>query len=45
MIRAASQIDVLVTDSHIPPETHQALLEIGVQVILADQTSPHRKLN
>ncbi|EGU35487.1 transcriptional repressor AgaR [Vibrio scophthalmi] len=38
MIRAANQIDVLVTDSNIPHATHQALLEMGVDVILADQT-------
>ncbi|WP_104402893.1 transcriptional repressor AgaR [Vibrio penaeicida] len=38
MIRAASQIDVLVTDSNIPHTTHQALLDMGVDVILADQT-------
>ncbi|CAG22908.1 transcriptional repressor AgaR [Photobacterium profundum] len=38
MIRAASQIDVLVTDSQIPHATHQALLELGVDVIIADQT-------
>ena len=38
MIRAANQIDVLVTDSDIPYATHQALLEMGVDVILADQT-------
>ncbi|KOO08486.1 transcriptional repressor AgaR [Vibrio hepatarius] len=38
MIRPASQIDVLVTDSNIPHATHQALLDMGVEVILADQT-------
>lgn len=38
MIRAANQIDGLVTDSNIPHETHQAMLEMGVDVILADQT-------
>ncbi|MBD1556146.1 DeoR/GlpR transcriptional regulator [Vibrio sp. S9_S30] len=38
MIRAANQIDVLVTDSNIPHATHQALLDMGVDVILADQT-------
>ncbi|MDA0147922.1 transcriptional repressor AgaR [Vibrio sp. LaRot3] len=38
MIRAANQIDVLVTDSNIPTSTHQALLDMGVEVILADQT-------
>ncbi|KGY14339.1 DeoR faimly transcriptional regulator [Vibrio tubiashii] len=38
MIRAANQIDVLVTDSKIPHATHQALIEMGVEVILADQT-------
>ncbi|GAB2657229.1 transcriptional repressor AgaR [Vibrio panuliri] len=38
MIRAANQIDVLVTDSNIPHATHQALIEMGVEVILADQT-------
>ncbi|WP_260259331.1 transcriptional repressor AgaR [Vibrio intestinalis] len=38
MIRAANQIDVLVTDSNIPHSTHQALLDMGVEVILADQT-------
>lgn len=37
MIRAANQIDVLVTDSGIPHATHQALLNMGVKVILADQ--------
>ncbi|GLQ75701.1 transcriptional repressor AgaR [Vibrio penaeicida] len=37
-IRAANQIDVLVTDSNIPHTTHQALLDMGVDVILADQT-------
>ncbi|WP_038145249.1 transcriptional repressor AgaR [Vibrio nigripulchritudo] len=38
MIRAASQIDILVTDSNIPAATHQALIDMGVNVILADQT-------
>ena len=38
MIRPARQIDVLVTDSNIPHATHQALLDMGVEVILADQT-------
>nr|WP_319556845.1 transcriptional repressor AgaR [uncultured Vibrio sp.] len=38
MIRPASQIDVLVTDSNIPHATHQALLDMGVEIILADQT-------
>ncbi|WP_070963837.1 transcriptional repressor AgaR [Vibrio sonorensis] len=37
-IRAAAQIDVLVTDQHIPTDLHQALLELGVTVIIADQT-------
>lgn len=37
MIRAANQIDVLVTDKNIPKGTHQALLEMGVEVIIADQ--------
>lgn len=45
MIRAANQIDVLVTDSHIPHATHEALLAMGVAVILADQMAPNRKLN
>ncbi|WP_162046027.1 transcriptional repressor AgaR [Vibrio taketomensis] len=39
MIRAANQIDVLVTDSDIPHATHQALINMGVTVILADQTA------
>ncbi|GAK87757.1 transcriptional repressor of aga operon [Vibrio ponticus] len=38
MIRAAHQIDVLVTDSNIPHATHQALADMGVTVILADRT-------
>ncbi|WP_319534794.1 transcriptional repressor AgaR [uncultured Vibrio sp.] len=38
MIRPASQIDVLVTDSNIPHATHQSLLDMGVEIILADQT-------
>lgn len=38
MIRAANQIDVLVTDSNIPHATHRALIEMGVEVIIADQT-------
>lgn len=38
MIRAANQIDVLVTDSNIPYATHQALIEMGVDVIIADET-------
>ncbi|WP_435135255.1 transcriptional repressor AgaR [Plesiomonas shigelloides] len=37
MIRAAAQIDVLVTDSRIPHHVHRALQELGVTVILADQ--------
>ncbi|ELC0657470.1 DeoR family transcriptional regulator [Vibrio fluvialis] len=45
LIRAANQIDVLVTDSLIPHATHQALLEMGVDVIIADHISSHRKLN
>lgn len=45
LIRAANQIDVLVTDSFIPHATHQALLEMGVDVIIADHISSHRKLN
>ncbi|EHD0095471.1 DeoR family transcriptional regulator [Vibrio vulnificus] len=45
MIRAANQIDVLVTDSHIPHATHEAILAMGVAVILADQMAPNRKLN
>ncbi len=45
LIRAANQIDVLVTDSLIPHTTHQALLEMGVDVIIADHISSHRKLN
>lgn len=38
MIRAANQIDVLVTDCNIPYETHQALMKMGVEVIIADET-------
>ncbi|CAH0537257.1 transcriptional repressor AgaR [Vibrio marisflavi] len=38
MIRAVNQIDILVTDSHIPSTTHQSLLESGVEVIIAEQT-------
>ncbi|MFY3326403.1 transcriptional repressor AgaR [Vibrio fluvialis] len=45
LIRAANQIDVLVTDSLIPHATHQALLEMGVDVVIADHISSHRKLN
>lgn len=45
LIRAANQIDVLVTDSLIPHATHQALLGMGVDVIIADHISSHRKLN
>ncbi|QDC94122.1 transcriptional repressor AgaR [Vibrio furnissii] len=45
LIRAANQIDVLVTDSLIPHATHQALLEMGVDVIIADHISSHLKLN
>ncbi|KQH85641.1 DeoR family transcriptional regulator [Vibrio furnissii] len=45
LIRAANQIDVLVTDSLIPHATHQALLDMGVDVIIADHISSHRKLN
>ncbi|RIW14223.1 transcriptional repressor AgaR [Vibrio harveyi] len=37
MIRAASQIDVLVTDRNIPHNTHQSLIELGVDVVIADQ--------
>ncbi|MGD8171761.1 transcriptional repressor AgaR [Vibrio sp. TRT 21S02] len=37
MIRAASQINTLITDSHIPHHIHQALLSLGVDVVLADQ--------
>lgn len=45
LIRAANQIDVLVTDSRVPHATHQALLGMGVDVIIADHISSHRKLN
>ncbi|MBF4222740.1 DeoR family transcriptional regulator, partial [Vibrio anguillarum] len=38
MIRAANQLDVLVTDINIPHATHRALIEMGVEVIIADQT-------
>ena len=38
MIRAASQIDILVTDCNIPFAIHQALMELGVDVIIADET-------
>lgn len=38
MIRAANQIDVLVTDCNIPFATHQTLMELGVDVIIADET-------
>ncbi|WCE32606.1 transcriptional repressor AgaR [Vibrio sp. SCSIO 43137] len=39
MIRAAGDIDVLITDSGIPEHYHTALEEMGVEVILADQVS------
>ncbi|MCQ1060710.1 transcriptional repressor AgaR [Photobacterium sp. DNB23_23_1] len=38
MIRAASQIDTLITDSQIPEETLSALKALGVEVMIADNT-------
>ncbi len=37
MIRAAQDIDTLITDSHIPTHYHQQLVDMGVEVIIADQ--------
>lgn len=37
MISAAEDIDTLITDSQIPQHIHSALLEMGVDVIIADQ--------
>ncbi|NOI67043.1 transcriptional repressor AgaR [Vibrio sp. 99-8-1] len=39
MIKAAKEIDVLITDSEIPEHYLQTLTDMGVEVILADQVT------